>query len=765
MEDSGGVEFWRLLSLIRRRWGLILATGLTAAAAAWWFQKDQIPQYTAEVLLQQRADENVVEGFSLDGGRTADFGSQLEIIRSRTVLSSVVDSLDLQLAMRSAPGERTRVVGGVEFEDQVEPAAYVLAREAEELVLRSGSTGELIHRGSMSEAVQGPDFTLRVADPQAIAEPLRFSVGHRQDAVNALQGRLLVAEGAGPRLIRISYRHADPRHAAAVANTVGESYRRYRAKTAQEAASRRGEVISGQLVQLADSLRQVQEDVLEYQESSQLLNPDVEGNALLSAVLQSENRIQQLRFEESLLESVSAGLQSGDVTDANIQRIVGLGRDLVPGGEALYQRLQNLESERSRLTASRFGRTAGDPEVEVVDSLIAQTKSEMQVTVSQALELLRSRLTSEQDRLAELRAQVGQLPGRTAQLKRLQQRVDAVQEVFDQLVERYYEAQIAEGVERGDIEVLDAAPVPLRPDPTNKGLKIAIAMLVGFLVGGLGAAGMDQLDSSVRHTEDAERISDVQVIGAIPRLRGGRNSGSLSESTWLGKEAFRGIRTHIRFGFSDSPRVLSVASAGTNEGKSTVAVNLALTMVEQGSSVLLVDADLRRPQVHMALDVEQTPGLTDLLRGEAEIGECIRRVGNTGGLHVLPSGSAGTTSAELLGSESFAELVGHLRGEFDVVVFDTPPLIVTDAALIGSVVDGTVLVARANATEKSDLRSAVQALRAVGAPIVGIVLNDLSADDTRYSRISSYYADEVAYRRSNGDDGEHKLLGPVAGGS
>lgn len=765
-DDSAGVELWRLLSLLRRRWWLILASGLIAATAAWWIQRDQVPEYTAEVLLRHKPEEEVMDGVNVQAQRMEGVGSALEIIRSRTVLSDVVDSLDLQLRLARRSGERTRIVGDVRFERPVQPASYVLAREGSQLVLRRSSGGPVISRDSISAPVRGPDFRLEVADPELlVGDPVRLLIRHRQDASDALRSSVLVEEGTSPDLIWIRYTDPDPRHAAAVANTVARSYQRYRARTARQAASRRSAVISEQLIQIADSLRTVQQDVLEYQENSQLLNPDVEQNALLSEVLQTENEIRRMRFQEGLLQSVSANLQSGDVSDANIQRILGLGNDLVPGGRALYDRLQGLESERARLTASRFGRTGGDPEVEAIDSLIASTKSQMRVTVSQALELLRSRLSSAEDRLADLRSQVGQLPGRTARLTRLQQRADAVQEVFDRLVERYYEAQIAEGVESGNVEVVDAAPVPLRPDPTHKTLNIAIALIVGLLVGGMGAAGIDQLDSSVRHAEDAEKVSDLQVIGAVPKLRPGRSTDELTRSSWLGKEAFRGIRTHLRFGYSDPPRLLSVASPGPSEGKSTIAVNLALTMSEQGSSVLIVDADLRRPQLDGILGVEKAPGLTDFLQEKNQLTDCIRRAGRNGGLSVLPSGSRITNSAELLGGDRFAGMVRQLRTEFDVVVFDTPPLLVTDAALIGSVVDGTILVARANATEKSELQSAIQALRSVKAPIAGIVVNDLPVDSGRYSQYSSYYAEEVGYRQTEERDeqSDHKLLGPVTG--
>jgi polysaccharide biosynthesis transport protein len=736
-------EIREYLDVLRRRWWLVVAAGLLAVGATWWNDRGGIPVYTASVLLEQRG-ETPVMGRS-QAGPILDFGTQAELIRSRAVAAGVMDSLGLQLRVWPR-AERVGVIGQVEAEPNAPAGPYLLSRDGSELLLLAGNGQDTIATTAVGEWIQGPGFRLLLADPGILErEPLRFSLQNRQTAVDRVQRGIRVEPGRGPSLVRIRYTSVDPEIAAAVVNGVASAYQRQRAELAREAAGRRREVISRQLVQLADSLEVAQSLVVEYQRASGGLDPSFQGGQLAGIVLSTENEVRTLRFQESLLESLVLGLRGGDPQRQveSVHRILALGGELIPAGPTLHARLQELETDRSRLTASRFGRTDSDPQVEVIDSLIASTRTQIRIAAEQGLDHLRVRLGGAEQRLATLRAELGATPGRTAELARLRQRADAVQDVVDVLVDRYFEAQIAEAVESGSIAVVDPATVPLWPDGSQPRIKYLLSLIAGLMVGVFGAFVVAYFDNSVRRSAQAKVITGLPLLGMVPRMPpAGRNELTAA----IGKEAFRAVRTNLRFGAAGEPRIISLTSATPQEGKSTVAVNLATTLAEQGSeNVLLIDADLRRPIVHQVFGTVRKPGLTDLLQGKTTTFHAIRNSGTQSRLHILPCGSPVDNPAELLGTPDFPRLLEEFRTRlgYGYVVIDSPPVLaVTDGVLITQVVEGTILVVRANHVDRGAVAEAMEQLRRVNATLVGVILNavDLKSTEGRH-----YYGYQYQY--------------------
>ena len=717
-------EVWQYVALLRRRWWLLVVSCAITVGLAWWSQRDDLPHYTAQALLQQKSGASAIPlfGIGTGGGSRMDFGTQAEIIRSRSVIVPVVASLGLQLRLINRRDEWTDIVGKLEVDPNPPGRAYALIREGETLVLSRLRNGDKIATAYAGEPIEGPGFRLWLADPRAAEIPIHFSIRRAQRTIELFQRRVKVERGKGPDLLRLGFTDPDPRRAAAVTNTVAESYQSYRARAARESTSRRRTVIAEQLVDLADSLKVAENLLLDYQQSQELLDPGAEGSALFSARLQTENEIRQFRFEEGLLQSLIVGLRSAQASgsSAGLDEIMTRASEIFPAGQALHGRQQELEAERSRLTASRFGFTSQEPRVQVLDSLLASVQNQMRVAAEQSLDLLQSRLASAEERIGQLRYEVGVLPSRGAELGRYQQKVDAVQGVFDILVGKYFEAQIAEDVEVGDVEVIDAATAPLSPDPSNLGFYLFAALAVGLLVGSVGAIATEKLDPTIRNSWDAARATQLEILGQIPRL--GRLTNG-SEAAREGQEALRLIRTSIRFA-GPSTQVLAVTSSEPSAGKTTTAANLAMSFASQGLKTVLIDADSRRPVVHETMSVPRNPGLTDVLTGDVRLEEAIKQAPISDSLHILPSGTRTERAPELIATDRFSDMLRQLRSEYESVIIDTPPILaVADAAVIGTLVDGTVVVARANQTNEEGLAAAVDRLRRVNAPILGIVLN------------------------------------------
>jgi capsular exopolysaccharide synthesis family protein len=272
----------------------------------------------------------------------------------------------------------------------------------------------------------------------------------------------------------------------------------------------------------------------------------------------------------------------------------------------------------------------------------------------------------------------------------------------------------------GDPRLADApvSPTPLR----NAGLALALGLVIG--VG--GAVLRETLDTSVKTPQALGEITDAPVLSAVPMDSRAKRAPLIiaGSAGSVRAEALRQLRTNLQFVNVDQPaRAVAVTSAVPGEGKSTTACNLAIVFAEAGKRVVLVDADLRRPKLAEYLGVEGALGLTNVLAGQASLDDALQQWGSSG-VFVLPSGSIPPNPSELLGSRNMAALVASLRRGFDMVIIDTPPLLpVTDAALAATIVDGTMLVFRCGKTTATQARSAIDALTAVDARVLGCVLN------------------------------------------
>lgn len=281
---------------------------------------------------------------------------------------------------------------------------------------------------------------------------------------------------------------------------------------------------------------------------------------------------------------------------------------------------------------------------------------------------------------------------------------------------------------------------PASPDPV---LELGVGLVLGLLLGGALAWARDTLDSRVRDAAALAEVTALPVVGTLgvlpPAL--GRRPVVVQHPHHPHAESFRHLRTNVQFlrvpdaatGAGDaSAHVLLTTSSVPNEGKSTVAVNLACALAETGARVLLVDADLRRPTVAAFLGIEGAAGLTTALIGQAAWQDLVQEWGNAG-LSVLPSGPVPPNPAELLGSPAMRRLIAEMRSGYDYVVIDTAPVLaVTDGVVLSRAVDGTLVVANAARVRRAQLAESLDALTRVGSRVLGVVLNQVQRDADSY---------------------------------
>ena len=283
--------------------------------------------------------------------------------------------------------------------------------------------------------------------------------------------------------------------------------------------------------------------------------------------------------------------------------------------------------------------------------------------------------------------------------------------------------------------------------------KLTLSAILGLILGVGAAFFLEYLDRTVRTSSDVEMLLSIPVLGIIPRLRKvppeSEAEDRRSDLPLLvaldpldpAAEAYRNLRMNIMFmSTEDKPiRTLLFSSPGPNEGKSTTAINFAVMLAQQGERVLLVDADVRRPALHRAIDVLREPGLTDLLTGNADTREAVRP-NVLPNLDLLPSGPFPPNPSELLNSKKMQQLLRDFEGTYTHIILDSPPILaVTDSAILGTHTDGVVLVLRSGETEQRAAERAVDQVRRVGVRVFGAVLNEVASATVEESYYMQYY--------------------------
>ena len=391
-------------------------------------------------------------------------------------------------------------------------------------------------------------------------------------------------------------------------------------------------------------------------------------------------------------------------------------------------------------------------------------------------EALRTSIRRQDSVLAELRLEVDRRSdappdstmdgrnevGAALALVQAEQRLRAMERLSERLWEEFYAASVDDATQRNGVEIVafadGAVPVPRRTW-TTLSLSTAGGLLLGCLVGGIRS----RLDRSIRRREDLESLLRIPSLAVIPRQAVARQTASAAASSSNGSngsmpteasgdpgragrkglrawsfgirsgggaaqqdlEAYRTLRTNLLFQqAADCPRSLLIASAARGEGKTTAVANLGLVSAQQGLKVLLVDADLRTSGLAGRLGLPSYPGLTEVLLREADLTTAVRRAG-VHDLYVLPAGGGVDNPSELLGGRRMDEVLGVLTTKYDLLLFDSPPALGTpDAAILGRMADGVILVVRVGGVHRRALRQAVDQFSVVGARLLGAVLND-----------------------------------------
>lgn len=560
-----------------------------------------------------------------------------------------------------------------------------------------------------------------------------------------------------------------PRVAVDLANTYVDVLLARSSSFARQQARGTRELLEGLLVQARGSQNEAEDALRKFQaQSGGAVKLPEESRADLARLALVEGTLSDVQVSREIAQSRLAYLK-GDRTKAGAQ-------PMDPATQVLRERLTQLET---KLTALSEKYTEHHPLVQATRSEIEHAQERLKTALQpqqtpkpggvSTLKPLENAQLSKQ--MADLEVEIVSLQAREAGLQqrisRLKQALSAMgareqeyaglaragetqSKLAGMLSEKLTGARISEQSQIRGIQVIDLAALPRQPSPRQP-LKLVLLGLLGGLGLGLGAAVLAEYSTQVIETEqEVARATNLPVLGSIPSATAELPPASgesrpvffvaNQDPHSLPADACRAIRTAIDCQGLDGPfKTLLVTSPGAHEGKTTVLLNLAMAFAETGRRVLLIDADLRRPSLHRALNVPNEGGLADMLKDGAVWPEGFRGVAP--GIDLIPSGIKPRNPSSLLSSRHMANLVTMARERADIVLIDSPPILaVADTLPLTAQVDGVVLVVRYGVTQRRSLVRAKEQLEKVGARLVGVIVNGLSARETR-----RHYAEYTHY--------------------
>jgi tyrosine-protein kinase Etk/Wzc len=703
-------------TLAERRW-TIAAVALAALLGAAAYLVLAPPVYESSVLVQVEgrarpaASEAVVQLFDTNPPAEAE----MRILRSRTLLETVVSELGLDIEARprrfpllgdavarhrgaaaaaaAVPlglarygwgGERLQVKRLEVADALVGEPLVLVAFEDGGYELRLAEGGAVLVTGEVGREVKGGEgdraVTILVSELKARPET-EFTVRklRRVEVIDQLQKALVVTEQGRPGgLVEVKLTGRDPKRIASILEALSSTYvRQSLERTSAEAASML-RILEARLAVLKGNVEAAERALTRFHQRNGSLNLSVDARRLLARIGEIDRAI----------------------TDAEL-----------------------ADAEQARRHTGRY------PEA---------------VSPAQRAEQLRPQR-------AELEAQIAALPGLELEYTRLTRQVGLATERYTRLLDRAEELRAAKTGWLGNARVMERAVERRRPVSPMPGLVIAAAALLG-LVGGIAAALVrGAFDDGIRDPDEVEARTGLPVFATIPRSgaqrriarRGGRRGRLQALSVQVpgdgAVEELRTLRTGVEFALRRATsNVVAVASPAPRAGKSFVSVNLARLLAASDRRVLLVDGDLRRGIVHRYFGVAIGPGVSDVLRSEATLEQAIQRT-DAANLDVLPAGTRVTNPAELLDGEPFRRLLEEVRGRYAIVVVDTPPILsVTDSALVARHAGVSLLVLRAREQNAREVALAVKRLVRNGVSVRGAVLNDVRPTLGRYGKSGHY---------------------------
>ncbi|MGC2061516.1 MAG: polysaccharide biosynthesis tyrosine autokinase, partial [Thermodesulfovibrionales bacterium] len=691
-----------------------------------------VPLYRSTVVIKiDKQGSNVLTFKGMTSNLDADaYETQGEILKSRSLAERVVRKLELDKNRDFLPIENKLSAMMSSITDPITKAfSYFIPSDTK----NDQGNDQGNDKGNNGKIVAGTPKA-----PQKEEIPAYLS--------NSLTGRLQVVPVKNSQLMKISFISHNPQISVNVANAVAEEYIGYDLDSRVDAGKEAKEFLEKQIENTRTKVDASERLLNEYASKNEIIFIDSDKQSVLTRKL----------------SDISSSLNS---ETAERMRKEGLYRQIVETGSnnpVIINNglIQGLKSQYATLEAEYLNLTKTfKPDYPKMQNMKRQLDAihhnieKEEVVLTKSIESdYKASLKKEAYLQAALESQkrkVLDFQERAVQYQSLKRQVEVNKELHNNLLQRLNEVGVAALSKSSNIQIVDRALYPKRPDKPNKQQNFLLSLVFGLL-GGVGLAFLvDYFDNSVKDTDEIEKRMHLTSLGMIPyqpQLNAEKRPQVISsEFTNPVAEAFRSIGTFIMLSSPTTPpRKILVTSPGAGEGKTTICINIASALSETLGKGIIIDADMRRPKLHHSFSVDNKTGLSTCLSGNAgleDIRSGLIKPTSVKDLSIMTSGPVPPNPSKLLHSARMKDLLDSLSEIYNFVIIDAPPIMgMPDSILLSSFVDGTILVVKAGETQKNAIVAAKQIFNNVNGNLLGVVLNGVKKNDLKYGSYSNYYS-------------------------
>lgn len=709
-----------ILRAFRRRARMIVFTLLALNAIAFVTLTAVKPRYTAEatVLIGPR-QEQVLDLKSVLAGLGADteaIESEVQMLRSRKVAQAVVQQLQLAsnpefVAPNYGPGPLTMVK---EF-----------ART---------SWNRLV--SGFAPSLRLPERTGR-AEPDRVRDPVTL-------ATETFLRRASVTARGHSRVVAVTFDSADPELAAAAANGIVDTYIADQLRAKRDATASAHRWLEDRVAEMREQVINADQQVAAYRRKAAITQGRT-GTLLSEQISTLGEQVVQARVAganaSARLKALEAGTRPDSLPEVQASPTIQALRAQEGTLHAQIATVSGIYGEgHPKVTAARAAASA-------VAGRIAAETSKIVAALQDEARTARAREASMSNSLLALRQEVDVGTESEVELHALQHEAEANRALYDRLLARSRETHVEGGLQKPDAQVISKADAPELPSFPNPVIILPIFFLASCIATVLLVFAVEAMDSGFMTLEQVEATTGVAALGVLPRIRSARR---MTAFLWSGRhgssgagsaysEAVRSLHTSLmlanRAAGSDRPKVVLVASALPGEGRSTVVLSLARLMASCGTRVVVVDCDLRRPDLHRACGVASGPGLTDCLVGGTPVHDVLQG-DRSSPAYVVAAGTKGATAPDLFASDAMRGLIASLSDRFDLVLLDSSPVLaVSETRNLCRLADTTMFVVRWSDTRRVAAVAGLRKMLEVGGRFAGVVLSNV--DLKRYAQYSS----------------------------